>query len=115
MINAQLDLIQELQTDEYWQHITAPMLETVRKRLRDLVKLIEKAKRKIVYTDFVDEIGAPTGIELPGISVGMDFERFKAKARRFRYARRSDSENPGPEAPRHPDRRACLRASVRGC
>src|SRR5271166_1984037 len=83
MISAELDLIQELQTDEYWQDITAPMLETVRKRLRNLIKLIEKTKRKIVYTDFVDEIGAPTGIDLPGISVGMDFERFKAKARHF--------------------------------
>jgi len=83
MINAELDLIQELQTDEYWQDITAPMLESVRKRLRNLIKLIEKTKRKIVYTDFVDEIGAPSGIELPGISVGTDFERFKAKARHF--------------------------------
>ena len=83
MIHAELDLIQELQTDEYWQDITAPMLETVRKRLRNLVKLIEKTKRKIVYTDFVDEIGAPTGIDLPGIGIGMDFERFKAKARHF--------------------------------
>jgi type I site-specific restriction endonuclease len=46
-----------------WQDITAPMLEIVRKRLRNLIKLIEKTKRKIVYTDFVDEIGAPTGIK----------------------------------------------------
>jgi type I restriction enzyme R subunit len=83
MINAELDLIQELQTDEYWQDITAPMLEMVRKRLRNLIKLIEKTKRRIVYTDFVDEIGGQTAIELPGIGVGVDFERFKAKARHF--------------------------------
>jgi type I restriction enzyme, R subunit len=80
MIAAELDLIQELQTDKYWQDITAPMLEIVRKRLRNLIKLIEKTKRKIVYTDFLDEIGAPTGIDLPGISVGMGFERFKKAA-----------------------------------
>ncbi len=83
MISAELELIQELQTDEYWQDITASMLESVRKRLRNLIKLIEKTKRKIVYTDFVDEIGAPIGVELPGISVGMAFERFKTKARDF--------------------------------
>ena len=41
--------------------------------------MIEKARRNIVYTDFVDEIGAPTDIDLPGVTVGMDFERFKAK------------------------------------
>jgi len=83
LISAELDLIQELQTDEYWQDITAPMLEIVRKRLRNLIKLIEKTKRRIVYTDFVDEIGGQTAIDLPGIGVGMDFERCKAKARHF--------------------------------
>ena len=40
---AELELILELQTDEYWQDVTAAMLETVRRRLRDLVKLIERA------------------------------------------------------------------------
>ena len=59
------------------------MLEIVRKRLRNLIKLIEKTKRRIVYTDFVDEIGGQTAIDLPGIGVGVDFERFKAKARHF--------------------------------
>ena len=36
------------------------MLETVRVRLRDLIKLIEHGERNIVYTDFEDEIGAGT-------------------------------------------------------
>jgi type I restriction enzyme, R subunit len=39
MVAAELALILELQTDEYWQDITAPMLETVRRRLRSLIKL----------------------------------------------------------------------------
>ena len=34
MVAAELSLILELQTDEYWQDITVPMLETVRRRLR---------------------------------------------------------------------------------
>jgi type I restriction enzyme, R subunit len=83
MIHAQLTLIQELQTDEYWQDITAPMLEIVRKRLRELVKLIEKGKRITVFTDFEDELGTASGIDLPGVNVGMDFERFTAKVRHF--------------------------------
>ena len=83
MIRAQLTLIQELQTDEYWQDITAPMLEIVRKRLRELVKLIEKGRRSIVFTDFEDELGEASPIDLPGVNVGMDFERFRAKARHF--------------------------------
>lgn len=83
MIREALDLLQNVQTAEYWQDVTLPMLETLRKRLRNLVKLIEKGKKKIVYTNFEDEIGEGTAIELPGITVGMDFERFKAKARHF--------------------------------
>ena len=83
MIREQLPLIQDLQTEAFWEGMTTPILEGVRRRLRALVKLIEKAKRKPVYTDFVDEIGAETVVELPGLGGGADFERFRAKARRF--------------------------------
>ena len=37
MVRAELELIIEVQTDEYWQDITTSMLEDVRKRLRSLV------------------------------------------------------------------------------
>jgi type I restriction enzyme, R subunit len=83
MVAKELTLILEIQTDEYWQDATAPMLETVRRRLRDLVKLIELRKRPVVYTDFEDEIGQGTSINLQGISVGTDMERFRLKARHF--------------------------------
>jgi type I restriction enzyme, R subunit len=33
------------------------MLETMRKRLRALVKLVPHVKRGVVYTDFEDELG----------------------------------------------------------
>ncbi len=45
MVAAEMALILEIQTDEFWQDITLPMLETVRRRLRALVKLIEHKKR----------------------------------------------------------------------
>jgi type I restriction enzyme R subunit len=83
MVHAQLELIQDLQSDEWWQGVTAPMLETVRKKLRDLVRLIEKASRKPVYTDFEDELGHETALDLPGFAGAGDFERFRAKARAF--------------------------------
>ena len=44
------------------------MLEAVRRRLRDLVKLIEKQQRKPIYTDFEDEMGGETAVELPGFA-----------------------------------------------
>jgi type I restriction enzyme R subunit len=89
MVAAGLALIMEIQTDEFWQDITAPMLETVRRRLRSLIKLIELKRRPIVYSDFEDEIGAGTAMVLDGVSVGTDMDRFRAKARQFLQANRS--------------------------
>jgi type I restriction enzyme R subunit len=86
MVQAQMVLIQEIQSDAYWQDVTTPMLEMARKRLRALIKFIEKAKRKPVYTDFEDQLGAENTVELPGFGAGSDFERFQAKARQFLMA-----------------------------
>jgi type I restriction enzyme R subunit len=59
------------------------MLEGMRRRLRDLVKLIEKQKRKPIYTDFDDEMGDETTVELPGFGQGTDYAKFRAKAQTF--------------------------------
>jgi type I restriction enzyme R subunit len=72
-----------VQTDEYWQDIDAWSLEQMRRRLRSLIKLIEGDERHIVYTDFEDEIGEGTTIELPDVSVGTDKARFQMKVRHF--------------------------------
>ncbi len=57
VVAAQMALIQEVQTDTWWQDVTVSLLEIVRKRLRGLVHLIEKRSREPIYTDFEDEIG----------------------------------------------------------
>jgi type I restriction enzyme R subunit len=69
--------------DEWWQDVTLIMLEEVRKKLRALVKLIEKSKKKVVYTNFEDELGEATVVELPDVPTGMDLAKFKDKARQF--------------------------------
>ncbi len=83
MVAAHLGFILEIQSDEWWQDATAPMLETARRRLRDLIKLIEVKKRPVIYTDFVDEIGTGQEITLRGIPIGTDLEQFRKKARSF--------------------------------
>ncbi len=83
MVREQLPLIEDVQTDEWWQDVTVPMLEGMRKRLRDLVKLIEKKRRKVVYTDFEDELGEELVVAMPGFDGYGGFERFRAKARAF--------------------------------
>jgi type I restriction enzyme R subunit len=82
MVREQMPLIQEIQTDDFWQDVTTPILENVRKKLRALVKLIEKVKRKPVYTDFEDEMGAEQHSQLPGFGAAT-FQRFREKARAF--------------------------------
>jgi type I restriction enzyme, R subunit len=83
MVQASLELILEIQTDEYWQDVTAPMLESVRRQLRSLIKLIDVKKRAIVFTDFTDEIGLGSEIQFSALQTGTDVERFHAKARQF--------------------------------
>jgi type I restriction enzyme R subunit len=83
MVRAQMALIEELQTDEFWQDVTPAVLENVRKRLRSLLKLIDKTSRKPIYTDFEDEIGEAAEIELSVFTAGANFAKFRAKARYF--------------------------------
>lgn len=83
VIKEQLSLIQDLQSDGWWDDVTVPMLETVRLRLRNLVKLIEHRKGSPVFTDFTDELGEEADIDLPGFTDAISFERFKEKARAF--------------------------------
>ncbi len=83
MIQEQLPLIEEIQSNDWWQDVTTAMLEDARKRLRLLVRLIEKQKRKIIYTDFEDELGVEAEIDLLGFATQDNFEKFRAKARAF--------------------------------
>lgn len=78
----QAELIEEIQTDQWWEGVTVPILELVRLRLRDLVQHIEKSKKAIVYSNFADEIGDGVEHELPQVGE-VDFVRFKQKARHF--------------------------------
>ena len=74
-------LIEAVAGEEWWEDVTVPMLEQARRQLRGLIKLLEKIRRKVIYTDLEDHIGETTEIDLPlGGSAG-DFERFRLKAR----------------------------------
>jgi type I restriction enzyme R subunit len=83
MVRDQLALIQDVQTEEWWQDVNLPMLERVRRRLRLLVRLIDKAKRKIVYSDFEDEMADESAVASPGLTESKDFAKFREKAQAF--------------------------------
>jgi type I restriction enzyme R subunit len=82
VVREHLILIQEIQTVEWWQDVTVSMIESARRKLRGLVKLIEKKDRKVVYTDFEDEITAEHEIDFSPV-LPRSSANFQAKARQF--------------------------------
>ncbi len=88
VVAAHMPLIQELQSDEFWTDVTLSQLETIRKRLRDLVKFIERAKQKIVCTDFEDEIGPDTEVVLTELASSIDSAHYRKKVMAFLIAQR---------------------------
>lgn len=85
-IKAEMVFIQAVASDDWWQDVTTPMLENARKRLRVLIKLIPKGQKKIVYTNFEDELGDSVTIDLPQVTAGLNMAKFKEKARVFLHA-----------------------------
>jgi type I restriction enzyme R subunit len=83
MVAKEMELILEIQTDRFWEDVTVEMLETIRRPLRLLAELIQPMDRKIVITNFEDEIGEGGAIDMPDIGKGVDKARFKMKVRRF--------------------------------
>ena len=86
VVMAQMALIQEVQTDAWWEDVTAGLLEVMRKRLRGLVHLIDKRRRPTIYTDFEDEIGEGVTVEFDSLRLPDNFEKFRAKMRHFLLA-----------------------------
>ncbi len=79
-VAAQQVLLDEVASDEWWVDVTLPMLELARRRLRGLLRFLDKTKKVVVYTDFHDELSESTLVDLPGITPGTNWERFRAKA-----------------------------------
>lgn len=79
-VAAQQVLLDEVAGDEWWVDVTLPMLELARRKLRGLLRFLEKAKKVVVYTDFQDELGESTLVDLPGITPGTNWDRFRLKA-----------------------------------
>lgn len=52
----QLEYLAALQDSNFWSGISVNELEEMRLRLRELVSFLDKKKRRIVYTDFKDEV-----------------------------------------------------------
>lgn len=65
-VKEQLGYLAGLQEPEFWEGLNLATLEDMRLQLRGLVPFLDKKKRKIVYTDFKDEVvGVRDGPAVP--------------------------------------------------
>jgi type I restriction enzyme R subunit len=82
-VAAELELIRDLLRDEWWQDVTVPMLEEVRRRLRALMGLIEPISRDPLYSNFTDELGELRELDAAALLTRDEFQQFRLRAKDF--------------------------------
>ena len=85
MVRTQIELITAIQGEVYWTDVTLPMIERVRRRLRDLVKFVDRQKQAVVYTDFEDSLPAEGASEMapPIQQTGFSPWQYRKKAEAY--------------------------------
>jgi type I restriction enzyme R subunit len=76
---AQLQLIQDVQTIEFWLDVHLATLEDMRRRFRNLMFALDKEEKQIVYTNFEDEIQGVRDVTEVYSSPGIDLVQYRKK------------------------------------
>ena len=76
-VEKQREIIEKVQTTEFWDGVTIIELETVRNAMRSLLQYLDKIRRKIYYTNFTDTIIDST--EGEPIYGGNDLKNYRKK------------------------------------
>jgi type I restriction enzyme R subunit len=82
-VAAKLDYIKTIQSEDFWENLTIPAVERLRKELRELIKFIDsEGGLSRVYTNFEDEFGEAVEVRefIPGYG---DRENYRLKVERF--------------------------------
>ena len=83
MVKEQLPFIEAVQDENWWADVTPTMIETVRTRLRDLVKFIDRKQQDIVYTNFEDELGDVVEVDVPTQQTGFSPYQYRKKVEAY--------------------------------
>jgi type I restriction enzyme, R subunit len=82
MVNAKVETIRMLISDEFWSNVNVMALERAREELRDLIKFLDKAQQPIVYTNFEDEFVSAVR-ERDVITLSKDLEGYRMRVEKF--------------------------------
>lgn len=77
-VQLHLDLIYQVQDNDFWKEVDLPSLERVRESLRDLLQFMDRENKKVYYTNFDDEI-IMTVAEAPPILDVNDLRNYREK------------------------------------
>ena len=84
MVKEQLQLIEQVESETWWTDVTLELIDKARRKLRDLVKFIDRTKQDIVYTDFEDElVGDIQEVAVPTNTTGFSPYQYRKKVEAY--------------------------------
>ncbi len=83
MVKEQLSFIKEVEDENWWIDVTPVMIESLRVRLRDLIKFIDRQQQEIVYTDFKDKLGVVKEVNAPIYQTGFSYVQYEKKVKTY--------------------------------
>jgi type I restriction enzyme R subunit len=83
MVQARRETLERVQTDEFWAEATLPALEDLRSELRDIMHFIERDPRRVIETDFDDQLGETRETYLPEVIDGVNRAQYRKKVEQF--------------------------------
>lgn len=83
IVKEKLTLITTVQNEDWWSDVTPKMIESVRLKLRNLVKFIDRNQQSIVYTDFKDELGDVAEVDVPVQQTGFSPYQYRKKVEAY--------------------------------
>ncbi|GDZ96283.1 type III restriction enzyme res subunit [Planktothrix agardhii CCAP 1459/11A] len=83
IVKNKLNLIEQVQTERWWQDVTVYLVEEMRLNFRDLMVLIDQRDEIIIYTDFEDELGDLEILEVPNRQTGFSPYQYKKRVESY--------------------------------
>lgn len=82
-VKEKLPLLHEVQQEGFWQDMSVERLESLRQGLRDLTQYIDPSERRVIYSDFEDELGEAQEVVAPYLTGGVNVAQYRKKVEAF--------------------------------